>query len=130
MIVDTSAIIAILRNEAEAERIEAALLSAPILRMSSFTLLECKVVILRQASDAMLRECELLLSKLNVKIEPFDQDQATIAFDAYERFGKGTGHRAQLNLGDCVAYALATSHREPLLFVGKDFSRTDVAIAI
>ncbi len=130
MIVDTSAIIAFLRNEAEAERIETALLSAPILRMSSFTLLECKVVLLRQASDALLRECELLLSKLSVSIEPFDQDQAALAFAAYERFGKGTGHRAQLNLGDCAAYALATSHQEPLLFIGKDFSQTDVASAL
>lgn len=130
MIVDTSAIIALLRNEPEAEQIEQAMLSAPILRMSSFTLLECKVVILRQANDAMLRECELLLSKLGVNVESFDQDQAALAFAAYEQFGKGTGHRAQLNLGDCVAYALATSYQEPLLFVGKDFSQTDVATAL
>ena len=130
MIIDSSAIVAFVRDEPLADRIEAAWLSAPVLRVSAFTLLECRVVLARQSGEAMLRECDLLLAKLGVRTEPFDADQAALAFAAYARFGKGTGHRARLNLGDCVAYALAKTYQEPLLFVGKDFAPTDIASAI
>ena len=66
----------------------------------------------------------------NVVVEPFDDDQAGIAFAAYRSYGKGSGHKAQLNLGDCAAYALATSLDLPLLFKGNDFTHTDVRSAL
>ena len=130
MIIDSSAIVAFIRNEPTADRVEAAMLSASPLRISAFTLLETRIVLARHAGDVAVRECDLLLAKLGVRTEPFDEDQAALAFAAYSRYGKGTGHRARLNLGDCAAYALAMTHHEPLLYVGTDFARTDVTPAI
>lgn len=130
MIVDSSAIIALLRDEPEAQRVMSALASASVRRMSAFSLFESRVVLGRRYGDAMLRELDILMVKLEMQVEAFTADQSAIAFAAYQRFGKGTGHRAQLNLGDCAAYALAKSYDEPLLFVGTDFSKTDIQAAV
>ena len=81
-------------------------------------------------AERALREFEVFLENLDVRILAFDTNQATIAFDAYRRFGKGSGHPAQLNLGDCAAYALARSLNLPLLFKGNDFIHTDVQPAL
>jgi ribonuclease VapC len=130
MVIDTSAVIAFLRDEPEAAAIERAIAAAHTVRMSAITAFECRIVALRQFGQAMLDGFEVLLAKAGARIDPFDSDQAALAFEAYRRFGKGSGHPAQLNIGDCAAYALAQSSGLPLLFVGGDFSQTDVASAL
>lgn len=126
MVVDTSAVVASLTGEADAGRFRAALAATPMCRMSAVNVFECRLVLGSRFGDAMLREFELLLAKLPIAIDPFDGDAAVLAYDAHRRFGKGTGHPAGLNLGDCAAYALARSRGLPLLFKGNDFARTDI----
>ena len=126
MVIDTSAIIAVLLGEPDAERFQAALLDATDCRMSAFNVFETRAVLVRRSGDPLSREFELLLVKLPVDVVAFDAEQATLAFEAWQRFGKGSGHPAQLNLGDCAAYALAVSSGLPLLFKDDDFARTDV----
>jgi ribonuclease VapC len=111
--------------EPEAEAIKDALLEAPLLFMSAFNVFETKTVMLRQF-PGNFSKFEILLDNLGVCILAFDARQATMAFEAYQRYGKGSGHPAQLNLGDCAAYALARSLNLPLLFKGNDFIHTDV----
>ena len=129
MVVDTSAIIAFLRGEPEADRIETRLDEATELRMSAFNAFECRAVLLRRFGESAVGDFDLLVVRAGIVLDPFDDDQATLALDAYRRFGKGSGDPAQLNLGDCAAYALARSRGLPLLFVGDDLSRTDIAVA-
>jgi ribonuclease VapC len=74
----------------------------------------------------MIAKLQRFLREIAAEIVPFDEHQARLAYEAFRRFGKGQGHKAQLNLGDCAVYALAKSLEEPLLFVGNDFSRTDI----
>jgi ribonuclease VapC len=130
MVVDTSAIVASLTNEPEALSFRAALKAADSCAMSAFTVLECRVVIGVRYGAAKLREFELLMAKLPIEVVAFDADQALLAHQAYRRFGKGTGHKAQLNLGDCAAYALARSLARPLLYKGGDFTETDIVSAM
>lgn len=129
MVVDTSAVIAFLRGEAGADRIEILLDETSELRMSAFNAFECRVVLLRRFGESAVGDFDLLVVRAGVILDPFDADQAELALDGYRRFGKGSGHPAQLNLGDCAAYALARSRALPLLFVGDDFSRTDIEAA-
>jgi ribonuclease VapC len=129
MVVDTSAVIAFLRGEAGADRIEILLDETSELRMSAFNAFECRVVLLRRFGESAVGDFDLLVVRAGVILDPFDADQAELALDGYRRFGKGSGHPAQLNLGDCAAYALARSRGLPLLFVGDDFSRTDIEAA-
>jgi ribonuclease VapC len=126
MVIDTSAILAFLWNEPEAERIEELLDVTPECRMSAVNDLECRIVLWRRHGAQYLGELDLVIVRAEIVVEPFDSDQAMLAFDAYRRFGKGGGHPAQLNIGDCAAYALAISHGLPLLYKGDDFSMTDV----
>lgn len=126
MVIDTSAIIAFLFDEPEAEAIESALTAANGCTMSAFTLFECRTVLWRRIGPSALGELELLLQAAHIAIAPFDAEQSAMAFDAYRRYGKGSGHPAQLNLGDCAAYALAVLREAPLLFKGADFIHTDV----
>lgn len=127
MVIDTSAVVAYLSGEPLAARIEREIAESAECRMSAFNVFECRVVLNRQFGDGMLREFELLLVTADIAIDPFDADQAVLAHRAYGRFGKGTKHPAQLNLGDCAAYALANAKTLPLLFTGNDFARTDIA---
>jgi ribonuclease VapC len=126
MVVDTPAVVAALSPEPDAARYRRAIMEATDCRMSAFNVFECRAVLGRRFGDAMLREFELLLLTAEIGIGPFDAEQAIMAGDAYRRFGRGSGHPARLNLGDCAAYALAVSLGRPLLFKGEDFSRTDV----
>ena len=126
IVVDSSAIIAFLRNEPEAEAIEEHLESAPELQISSFNELECRVVLLRRFGERAVLELELLLARTGMVVAAFDSVQSELAYQAYRRYGKGGGHPAQLNLGDCAAYALASSLGAPLLFKGQDFVHTDI----
>lgn len=126
MVIDSSAIIAWMRNEPEADRIEDALDSVARLRMSAFNVFECRGVLLRRFGEAAVGEFDVLLMRLGVAIEPFGEEQAELALDAYRRYGKGSAQGAGLNLGDCAAYALARACDLPLLFVGDDFTQTDI----
>lgn len=128
MVIDTSALIAYLNAEPEAERIETALLAARRLFLSAGTLVEAGIVAERQNEESGGRDLDLLLHRLQVEVVPVTQEQAELARGAYRRFGKGV-HPAGLNFGDCFSYALSRSLGEPLLFVGGDFSQTDVAVA-
>jgi ribonuclease VapC len=125
VIVDTSALVAILLNEPEAERFIEVLLSADRSRLSAGTLLEAQLVAEGYRVGADLAE---LLDLLDAEILPFDERQAALALSGFKRFGKGR-HRAGLNFGDCFAYAAARSLDEPLLYKGSDFSKTDVRAA-
>lgn len=130
MIVDTSAVIAILRAEPDADRFARALAVPGIeLRISAASYLETAIVIDMAHDPIASRRVDELIARAGILIEPVTERQARIAREAYRDFGKGTGHKAQLNFGDCLAYALASDRGEPLLFKGSDFSETDVAVA-
>lgn len=127
MVVDTSAILAILFDEPAAPGIEWAIEADPIRRMSAVSLLESAIATETRFGEAGGRELDLLVLKARVEIVPVDPDQVEVARAAYRRWGKGR-HRAGLNFGDCFSYALAMVSGEPLLFTGTDFGRTDVAV--
>ena len=126
MIVDTSALIAILRDEPEATFCAMAIETAPQRRISAASFLETAVVIDGSRDPVASRRFDELIKASGLIVEPVTEDQAKIARDAYRDFGKGSGHPAQLNFGDCFAYALAKAKDEPLLFKGNDFTHTDV----
>jgi ribonuclease VapC len=128
MVVDTSVWIAYLKGEPEADRLGTALVEASQLFVSTATLVETSIVVQHQRGEAGDRDLDELMQKLHVEVVPVSAEQAELARAGYTRFGKGR-HPAALNLGDCFSYALARALDEPLLFVGDDFSQTDVAIA-
>jgi ribonuclease VapC len=130
MAIDTSAVVAHLLDEPEADSIENALVAAGRCFMSALTLFECHTVLWGRLGARGLYELGQFMGWVQPTIVPFDADQAGLAFAAYRRFGKGSGHPARLNLCDCAAYALATSQGLPLLFKGNDFPRTDVRPAL
>jgi ribonuclease VapC len=125
MIVDTSAIVAILADEPEAEGFRQ-LIATHAVRMSAGTYIEAGIVVDRLRMPGKSRLFDRFLDEARIGIEPVTAGQAKIAREAYRDFGKGSGHRAQLNFGDCFSYALAVDLREPLLFKGDDFIHTDV----
>jgi ribonuclease VapC len=90
------------------------------------SLLEAQIVVRGREHPALLEKLERFLDEIEVLVTPFDETQARLAADTFQRYGKGQGHPAQLNMGDCAVYALAKSVNEPLLFVGNDFAQTDV----
>lgn len=127
MIVDSSAVIAIIKGEPESEQLSSLLTSSDC-RMSVANWLECGVVSDRdEAADPFA--VEALVATAEIELVPVSVEQARIAREAHRRFGKGSGSRARLNFGDCFAYALAKSTDEPLLFKGDDFTHTDIRSA-
>jgi ribonuclease VapC len=126
MIVDTSAIIAILRDEPKAPPCAQAIAQATVRRVSAVTFVEAAVVIDASRDPVATRRFDDFIREAVISVEPVTKIQAQIARDAYRDFGKGSGHPAQLNFGDCFAYALARETGEPLLFIGDDFGRTDI----
>lgn len=126
MIVDTSALVAILRAEPEAARLAKAMADSDILRMSAANFLESAIVIDSSREPVASRRFDDLIQACDLRIEPVTQEHAQVARNAYRDYGKGSGHPAQLNFGDCFAYALARSTGEPLLFKGQDFNHTDI----
>lgn len=126
MVIDTSALLAILQDEPDAPAVEAALERDPVRLLPAPSALEAAIVIEARYGEAGGRELDLLLHRARIEIVAFDAAQMERARVAYRRFGKGY-HRAGLNFGDCFAYALAQHSAEPLLFVGDDFAETDVA---
>jgi len=130
MIVDTSAVIAILRNEQDAASYAKAIADASIRRISAANYVETAAVIDGSRDPVASRRLDDLLREARFVIEPVTESQARIAREAYRDFGRGSGHPAGLNLGDCFAYALARAFNEPLLFKGGDFIHTDVVSAL
>jgi ribonuclease VapC len=129
VIVDSSAVVAVLRQEPEADEFEALLSRHGPHRMSAATYLEAGIVIDGLGDPVVSRQLDALLEAASVRIEPVTARQARLARQAYRDFGRGSGHSARLNFGDCFAYALATDTGEPLLFTGDDFVHTDVTPA-
>lgn len=127
MVIDTSAILAILFDEPSAERLEDAVASDPVRLISAGNVLEAGIVVEARLGEVGGRELDLLLHGAGIETVPVDADQVALAREAWRRFGRGR-HRARLSFGDCFAYALARTAGEPLLFVGDDFALTDVAV--
>ena len=128
MIVDTSALIAILFNENDAEIYANAIAQADTCRMSAATFVEVSIVVEAQTKNTGSRQMDAFLRRAGIAIEPVTEEQAHLARQAFTDFGKGR-HPAGLNFGDCFSYALAKSTGEPLLFKGKDFAKTDLIAA-
>ena len=129
MIIDTSALIAILRGEPEAIACARAIEVAASRRISAANFVETAIVIDGSRDPIASRRFDDLVREAQLVIEPVTEAQARVAREAYRDFGKGSGHPAKLNFGDCFAYALAKVMREPLLFKGDDFAHTDITPA-
>jgi len=130
MVLDTSAIVAAIAGEPDGYRFQDAMLGAISLAVSAVTVLETRMVLFsRQGADAV-RAFDELLAGAPISVVPFDAEMAEVAFGAFRRYGKGQGHRAQLNIVDCAAYALAKVRADTLLFKGSDFGRTDIEPAL
>lgn len=130
IVLDTSALIALLGSESEATLLEAALASDRDRRISAATLVETTQVASRWGDEAARLGLDALLAALQVEIVPFDAAHLAKAREAFLKYGKGRGHPAQLNQMDCISYALAKTLDAPLLFKGKDFIHTDVKRAV
>jgi ribonuclease VapC len=129
MVVDTSALIAILFGEPETESLVKALVNDPKKMISAFNMLESAIVVEAKKGEAGGRELDLLVHRARIEIIPLNGDQVELALAAWRKYGKGN-HPAGLNIGDCCAYALAKYSGEPLFFKGDDFSRTDIRSVI
>jgi ribonuclease VapC len=130
MIIDTSALVAILRDEPEAMACARAIENTTSRRVSAASFVEAAIVIDGSRDPVASRKFDDLFKEAKLVIEPVTEPQARIAREAYRDFGKGSGHPAQLNFGDCFAYALARVTGEPLLYKGNDFAHTDIAPAV
>jgi ribonuclease VapC len=130
VIVDSSAIVAIIRAEPPAERCRKALRDARTKRMSAASYLEAAIVVDNLDRPGASTAFDTLIARFALRIEPATLAQVRVAREAYQRYGRGSGHPARLNFGDCFAYALAKEFDEPLLFVGNDFVHTDVRRAL
>jgi len=130
LIVDTSAMIAILFEEPDWETLRDAIKNAPSVRMTAPTLVELRTVVASRRNTTLTNGLAVLLSRFDVEIVAFDRELAELALAGYRQYGKGFHSRARLNLGDCFSYALAKATGEPLLFIGDDFSYTDIIPAL
>ena len=129
MIVDSSAVIAVLLEEPEAAWFRVLLTSEADVRMSAVTDFETRLIAVHRRGPLLVERYEELLTSSGITIAPFDATQAALAFSAYRQYGKGN-HPAKLNFADCAAYALAKGLDMSLLFKGEDFARTDVRRAL
>jgi len=127
MVIDSSALIAVLRNEPEGDAFRRSILRAEVRLLSAVSKLEASILAIGLGDPAGALDLDDLLRELTVVVVPFDEHHADIARDAFARYGKGR-HPAGLNFGDCAAYALAIAEAEPLLFKGTDFDATDVEV--
>jgi ribonuclease VapC len=129
MVIDSSALIALLLGEPESAAFTRIIAVSPARRVSAASYLETAIVMLRRSGPDANRALDRLVDELALQIVPFTRDQADLAIAAYEQYGRGRNHPAALNFGDCFTYALAKQTGEPLLFKGTDFSRTDLVSA-
>jgi ribonuclease VapC len=133
IVLDTSAVVAVIRLESDAERIAACIVGADVVMFSAASLVETSIVLGDKrlggpaAGDKLLDE---FLTREHVVVEPVTVEQAQLARIAFRRYGKGTGQGAALNFGDCFSYALAKSLDVPLLYKGGDFAKTDIVSAL
>lgn len=130
MIIDTSAVVAILNGEPAAASFARAIQDAPERRMSAATYLELAAVVERTRDPIASRLLDDFLARMSIEIMSVTLSQAQIARRAYWDYGKGSGHKAGLNFGDCFSYALARERHEALLFKGEDFVHTDIVAAL
>ncbi len=129
MVIDTSAIIAILNLEPEATILADAIASDSVRLMSMGTALELSIIVKARKEEAGIRELDFFLYKAAINLVNFDENQLKTARYAFEHYGKGR-NPASLNFGDCFAYALSKTSGQPLLFKGNDFNQTDVTVAV
>ncbi|MBK1838336.1 type II toxin-antitoxin system VapC family toxin [Azospirillum sp. YIM B02556] len=129
MVVDISALVAILKAEPEAATFLVKLATATVCRLSAANFVEAGLIANRDSTGAYREALEDLLKEFDIRIEPVREYQARLALDAFRRYSKRTGHPASLNYGDCFAYALAADTGEVLLFKGNDFPCTDLVPA-
>lgn len=130
MIVDTSALVAALRNEPQASAIKTAMKRASSLKMSTATLVEARVVMTSKAGAVGRRLLDSLVKEAEVETVALTSQQADLASQAFSDFGRGSGSSAKLNFGDCFSYALAAHTGEELLYIGDDFAHTDLPSAL
>jgi ribonuclease VapC len=130
MIVDSSALIAILKREPQWQAISKVLDASKSTHISAANYFETSIVVDGWRNPILSNEFDELIERFCIQIEPVTASQAKIARQAYRDFGKGSGHRAGLNFGDCFTYALAREKREPVLWKGDDFGHTDLRPAI
>ena len=130
MIVDTSALVAILKREPGWRAYAIALDTSRRSSISEPTFVELSIVADGLKNPTLSRRVEEIIEQFHIGIEPFTFEQAKAARQAYRDYGKGSGHPANLNFGDCFSYALAREKREPILFKGEDFSQTDLRAAV
>lgn len=130
MIVDSSALIALLMGVPESEAIVDALDRADHVAISAATLVEAAVVADGTRDPVRSARFDAIVDALSPEVVSLTEEQAAIARQAYRDYGRGSGHPARLNLGDCFSYALAKHRREPLLYIGDDFARTDLRSAL
>lgn len=125
-VVDTSAVIAIVCDEPEAAALHRIMAGAEIILLPSSAYLEAGIVLLRRYGDGARAMLDDFLKLGQIEIAPLGPIESGLALEAYARYGKGRGHKAQLNFGDCQTYSVAKSLGLPLLFVGEDFTATDL----
>jgi ribonuclease VapC len=128
MVIDTSALVAIAMHEPSRDFLMVAIRAAATRTVSSVSLLEAGIVLRSRSGQPGVEKLYDFIAELSIKTAIFDEAQARAAVGAFARFGKGMGHRAQLNFGDCAVYALAAIRGEPLLATGKDFAATDLTV--
>jgi ribonuclease VapC len=127
MVIDTSALVAILQQESDADALLRRLAAAGARRVSAATVLEAAIVLEARSGERAGDDLDLFLARAKIEVEPVTDEQVRVARKAWRRYGKGSGHAARLNFGDCFSYALAHSLGEELLYKGADFAHTDVA---
>jgi ribonuclease VapC len=125
MVLDTSAILAILQDEPERRKFNEAIEAAESRSLSTASFVECSMIVESRYGADGIRDLDLFIAKAQVSLIPVDEEQAELARRAFRKYGKGR-HPAGLNFGDCFSYALAQALDEALLFKGNDFSQTDV----
>jgi ribonuclease VapC len=130
MIVDSSAIIAVIKGEPETAAFAKVMEEAGVLRVSAGSYIEASIVTDGYRDPKLSRRFDEIMEIPKLVIEPVTAEQARIARQAYRDYGKGSGHAANLNFGDCFSYALARAKREPILFKGDDFVHTDLQFAV
>jgi ribonuclease VapC len=125
MVLDTSAVLAILQNEPERRKFNEAIDAAESRSLSTASFVECSMIVESRYGPDGVRDLDLLIAKAQISLISVDEEQANLARRAFRKYGKGR-HPAGLNFGDCFSYALSKASQEPLLFKGNDFSQTDV----
>ena len=128
MVLDTSVFLALLNREPEADNFAAAIEEAESILVSASTYVEAGIIVTRRFGEKGRAFLDEIIMNAGIQITPVTPTQARLAVDAFAKYGKGQGHPAQLNFGDCFAYALAKESDRPLLFKGEDFAKTDLRL--